>query len=67
MITFSLSAARLLERLIASGARLRLTGSDLQIKMNGQPNHRLRQEIERNRDGLIQLVQAGEHRWRPVN
>jgi len=67
MIIFSLSAAKLLERLIDSGAQLRLVGDDLQIKMHGQPNHRLRQEIERNRDGLIKLVQAGEHRWRPVN
>ncbi len=67
MIIFSLSATKLLKRLIASGAHLRLAGNDLQIKMNGQPNPRLRQEIERNKDGLTQLVRAGEHRWREVN
>ena len=67
MITFSLSAAELLERLIAAGAHLRLVGDDLQIKMNGGGGRRLRGEIERNKDGLTQLVRAGEHRWREVN
>jgi len=66
MRTFSLSAAQLLERLIASGARLRLAGNDLQIKMHGQSDRKLREEIERNKTGLTQLVQAGEHRWHPV-
>ena len=67
MITFSLSAAKLLERLIASGAQLRLVGDELQIKMNGGGDYRLREEIKRNKDGLTQLVRAGEHRWREVN
>ena len=67
MITFSLSAAKLLERLIASGAQLRLVGDELQIKMNGGTDRRLQGEIERNKDGLTQLVRAGEHRWRKVN
>ena len=66
MITFSLSAAKLLERLVDSGAQLRLVGDDLQVKMNGGGEYRLRREIERNKDGLTQLVRAGEHRWREV-
>ncbi len=67
MITFSLAAAKLLERLIASGAHLRLVGDELQIKMNGGEDYRLLGEIERNKEGLTQLVRAGEHRWREVN
>ncbi len=67
MIIFSLSAAQLLERLITAGAQLRLVGDDLQIKINGAGGRRLREEIERNKDGLTQLVRAGEHRWREVN
>jgi len=67
MEVFSLSAAELLERIIASGAQLRLVGDELQIKMNGGGDYRLRQEIERNKNGLTQLVRAGEHRWREVN
>ena len=66
MITFSLSAAKLLERLVDSGAQLRLVGDDLQVKINGGGEYRLRREIERNKDGLTQLVRAGEHRWREV-
>jgi len=66
MITFSLSAVQLLERLVASGAQLRLVGDELQIKMNGRADRKLRDEIKKHKTGLTQLVQAGEHRWRPV-
>ena len=67
MEVFSLSAAELLERIIASGAQLRLVGDELQINMNGGEDYRLQREIESNKDGLTQLVRAGEHRWREVN
>ncbi len=67
MRVFSLSAAELLERIITSGAQLRLVGDELQIKMNGGVDHKLREEIKRNKVGLRQLVQAGEHhKWRQV-
>ena len=66
MRVFSLSAAELLEQIIASGAQLRLVGDELQIKMNGGVDRRLQEEIKRNRTGLTKLVQEGEHKWRPV-
>ncbi len=66
MRVFSLSAAELLEQIIASGAHLRLVGDELQIKIDGGADRRLQEEIKRNKKGLTQLVQAGEHRWRPV-
>ncbi len=66
MRAFSLSAAELLERIIASGAQLRLVGDELQIKTNGREDRRLQEEIKRNKTGLTKLVQEGEHKWHPV-
>ncbi len=66
MRIFSLSAAELLEKIIASGAHLRLVGDELQIKIDGGANYKLQEEIKRNKKGLTQLVQAGEHKWHPV-
>ena len=66
MRVFSLSSAELLEQIITSGAQLRLVGDELQIKMNGGGDRWLQKKIKRNKDGLTQLVQAGEHKWRPV-
>ena len=65
MRVFSLSAAELLERIIASGTQLRLVGDELQIKMNGE-DRRLQEGIKRHKTGLKELVQAGEHKWYPV-
>ncbi len=62
MRNFNLSAAELLERLIASGAELRLVGDDLQIKINGGVDSKLREEIKTNKNGLVRLVEAGEHK-----
>ena len=64
MRIFSLSAAELLERLVASGVHLRLVGNELQVK--GDLDDELREEIKRNKDCLTQLVQEGEHKWQPV-
>ena len=64
MRSFSLSAADLLEKLVASGAHLRLVGDELQVKAD--LDNELREEIKRNKNGLTQLVQAGEHRWQSV-
>ncbi len=66
MRNFNLSAAELLERLIASGAELRLVGDDLQIKINGGVDSKLREEIKTNKNGLVRLVEAGEHKLPPV-
>ena len=66
MRSFSLSAADLLEKLVASGAHLRLVGDELQVKINGGVDRELREEIKRNKDGLTQLVQTGQHKWRRV-
>ncbi len=63
MRIFSLSAANLLERLIASGARLRLVGNELQVK---GLNREFREEIKGNKQGLMDLVRAGEHKRQPV-
>jgi len=66
MEVFSLSAAELLEQIITSGTELRLVGDELQIKIDGGADRRLQEGVKRNKDGLKQLVQAGEHKWRPV-
>ena len=66
MRVFSLSAADLLEKLIAAGAQLRLVGDELQVKVNGGVDRELREEIKKNKDGLTQLVHAGEHKWKPI-
>ncbi len=66
MRVFSLSAAELLERIIASGAHIRLVGDELQIKIKGGVDPELREEIWRNKNGLTELVQAGEHKWGKV-
>jgi len=66
MRVFSLSATELLERIIASGAHLRLVGDELQVKMDGGADRKLREEIKRNKTGLTELVQAGEHKWHPI-
>ena len=66
MRVFSLSAAELLEQIITSGAQIRLVGDELQIKIDGGVNYKLQEEIKRNKTGLIELVQAGEHKWHPV-
>lgn len=63
MRIFRLSAANLLERLIASGARLRLVGNELQVK---GLNREFREEIKGNKQGLMDLVRAGEHKRQPV-
>jgi len=63
---FSLSADILLKKLIRAGVQLRLVGEELQVKGNGDLDPDIREEIKANKSGLIDLVRAGEHLWRPV-
>ena len=66
MRVFTLSADILLKKLIRAGVQLRLVGEKLQVKGNGELDPGIREEIKANRSGLIDLVRAGEHLWRPV-
>ncbi len=62
MRTFDLSAANVLEQLINSNVRLRVVEGQLQVKANGELASDLREQIRRNKQGLVELVLAGEHR-----
>ncbi len=63
MRIFSFQAEELLWRLLDSGARLRLVEGQLQVKMPGGLSEDLRGEIQKNKAGLLELVQAGEANW----
>ena len=63
---FTLSADSLLKKLIRTGVQLRLVGQELQVKGNGKLDPAIREEIKANKSGLIDLIRAGEHLWRPV-
>ena len=64
---FTLSADILLKKLIQAGVQLRLVGKELQVKGNGKLDPAVREEIKANKSGLIDLIRAGEHLWRPVS
>ncbi len=66
MRVFDLSAAKVLEQLINSHVRLRVVEGQLQVKTNGGLTSDMREQIRRNKQGLVELVLAGEHKWRPV-
>ena len=63
MRTFDL-AKNLLEQLVNSGIRLRVVGDELQV--NGDLNDGLREQIRKYKTHLVELVQAGEHRWKRI-
>ena len=63
MRTFDL-AKNLLEQLVNSGVRLRVVGDELQV--NGDLNDGLREQIRKYKTHLVELVQAGEHRWKRI-
>ncbi len=65
MRVFDLSAANVLEQLINSNVRLRVVEGQLQVKANGGLTSDMREQIWRNKRGLVELVLAGEHRWGP--
>ncbi len=61
---FSLPALELLEELKAADVRLAVEGDELVVK--GHLTDEWRERIKANKSGLVDLVRAGEHLWRPV-
>jgi len=61
MIELSFKAAELLEELKEKGVRLSLNNEKLRVE--GKLPDNLKEEVRRNKEGLIQLVKLGEHRW----
>jgi len=66
MRIFSLNADILLKELVALGVQFRVAADKLQMKANGNLTPKLRAQIEWNRAGLQELVEDGEHKWRPT-
>lgn len=64
MNVFSLPALELLEELKAADVRLAVEGDELVVK--GHLTDEWRESIKANKSGLVDLVRAGEHLWRPV-
>ena len=64
MIELSAAADKLLEELKAKGVKLALTGEKLRVQ--GELSDELKKRVLKNKEGLIQLVKLGEHRWRKV-
>ena len=64
MIELSAAADRLLEELKEKGIHLSLYGKRLRVK--GDCSGDLKERILRHKEGLIQLVELGKHRWRKV-
>ena len=62
MIELSAAADKLLEELKGEGVKLSLNGGKLRVE--GKLPDNLKQEVRKNKEGLIQLVRLGEHRWR---
>ena len=60
MRTHSQNAAELLEHLVTSGVQLRIHDGDLQVR--GLTDE-LRGYVKENREGLINLLELGEHDW----
>jgi len=61
MIELSAEAAELLEELKKKGVKLSLNNQKLRVE-GKLPDNR-KEEVRRNKEGLIQLVKMGEHRW----
>ena len=64
MIELSAAADKLLEELKGKGVRLSLNGEKLRVQ--GELSDELKEQVMENKKGLIQLVQAGEHKLPPV-
>ena len=61
MIELSAEAAELLEELKGKGVKLSLNNGKLRVA--GKLLDELKKEVRKNKEGLIQLVKLGEHRW----
>ena len=64
MIELSAAADKLLEELKGKGVKLSLNGGKLRVE--GKLADNLKEEVRKNKEGLIQLVKLGEHRWSQV-
>ncbi len=64
MIELSAASDKLLEELKAKGIKLFLTGEKLRVQ--GELSDEFKKRVLKNKEGLIQLVKLGEHRWRKV-
>jgi len=64
MIELSAAADKLLDELKAKGIKLALTGEKLRVQ--GELSDEFKNRVLKNKEGLIQLVKLGEHRWRKV-
>ena len=65
MIELSAEAAELLEELKEEGVKLSL--NDEKLRVEGKLPDNLKEEVRRNKEGLIQLVKLGEHRWYQID
>lgn len=61
MIELSAAADKLLEELKEEGVTLSLNNGKLRVE--GKLPDNLKEEVRKNKEGLIQLVKMGEHRW----
>ncbi len=64
MIELSATADQLLEELKEKGVRLSLNNGKLRVE--GKLSDDLKQRVRQYKEGLVQLVELGEHKWRPV-
>ena len=64
MIELSATADQLLEELKAEGIKLSFNNGKLRVQ--GELSDYLKEQVLKNKEGLIQLVKLGEHRWRKV-
>ncbi len=64
MIELSAASDKLLEELKAKGIKLFLTGEKLRVQ--GELSDEFKKRVLENKEGLIQLVKLGEHRWYQV-
>ncbi len=65
MIELSAAADKLLEALKRKGVKLSLNNEKLRVE--GKLADSLKEEVRKNKEGLIQLVRLGEHRWYQVD
>ena len=64
MIVLSAEADKLLDEMKEKGIKLSLNKGKLSVE--GQISGELRETTRKNEDGLIQLVELGEHQWQGV-
>jgi len=64
MIELSAEAAELLEEFKEEAVTLSLNNQKLRVE--GKLLDELKEEVRKNKEGLIQLVKMGEHRWSQV-